>query len=166
MSGRTRRDDRRSLEPGRQGFDLSSETAVANDHATDPESHSRSHENLFFVGDAARVVEPFTGEGIAYALHSGESRRKSIHRLSPRRECNRSYGRNFVARYAAMYGGRLWINAWRGSAVVSPAIGICPVSNRAVATEVTAGSHIENHALRSSLGSSTTRIYPKGCAQL
>src|SRR5213083_1979087 len=28
--------------------------------------------NLFFVGDAARVVEPFTGEGIYYALRSGE----------------------------------------------------------------------------------------------
>jgi Dehydrogenases (flavoproteins) len=31
-----------------------------------------AHENLFFVGDAARVVEPFTGEGIYYALRSGE----------------------------------------------------------------------------------------------
>src|SRR4029450_11509825 len=30
-----------------------------------------AHENLFFVGDAARVVEPFTGEGIYYALRSG-----------------------------------------------------------------------------------------------
>src|SRR5437764_1571146 len=31
-----------------------------------------AHENLFFIGDAARVVEPFTGEGIFYALRSGE----------------------------------------------------------------------------------------------
>ena len=31
-----------------------------------------AHENLFFIGDAARVVEPFTGEGIYYALRSGE----------------------------------------------------------------------------------------------
>src|SRR5438270_2844870 len=30
------------------------------------------HENLFFVGDAARVVEQFTVEGIYYALRSGE----------------------------------------------------------------------------------------------
>src|SRR5205823_5993371 len=30
-----------------------------------------AHENLFFIGDAARVVEPFTGEGIYYALRSG-----------------------------------------------------------------------------------------------
>ena len=28
--------------------------------------------NGFLAGDAARVVEPFTGEGIAYALHSGQ----------------------------------------------------------------------------------------------
>src|SRR5438270_7295216 len=31
-----------------------------------------ARENLFFIGDAARVVEPFTGEGIYYALRSGE----------------------------------------------------------------------------------------------
>ena len=31
-----------------------------------------AHDNLFFIGDAARVVEPFTGEGIYYALRSGE----------------------------------------------------------------------------------------------
>jgi len=31
-----------------------------------------AHENLLFTGDAARVVEPFTGEGIYYALASGE----------------------------------------------------------------------------------------------
>src|SRR2546430_12135112 len=30
-----------------------------------------AHENLFFIGDAARLVEPFTGEGIYYALRSG-----------------------------------------------------------------------------------------------
>src|SRR5207244_8365172 len=29
-----------------------------------------AHENLFFIGDAARVVEPFTGEGIYYALRT------------------------------------------------------------------------------------------------
>ena len=28
--------------------------------------------NLFLIGDAARVVEPFTGEGIYYALRGGE----------------------------------------------------------------------------------------------
>src|SRR6266516_4416411 len=31
-----------------------------------------AHENLLLIGDAARVVEPFTGEGIYYALRSGE----------------------------------------------------------------------------------------------
>src|SRR5207244_1792486 len=33
---------------------------------------SCAHKNLFFLGDAARVVEPFTGEGIYYAIRSGE----------------------------------------------------------------------------------------------
>ena len=34
--------------------------------------------SLFLVGDAARVVEPFTGEGIYYALASGELAAKAI----------------------------------------------------------------------------------------
>ena len=33
---------------------------------------------LFLAGDAARVVEPFTGEGIYYALASGELAAKAI----------------------------------------------------------------------------------------
>ena len=33
---------------------------------------------LFLVGDAARVVEPFTGEGIYYALRSGELAAEAI----------------------------------------------------------------------------------------
>ncbi len=40
-----------------------------------------AHENLFFVGDAARVVEPFTGEGIYYALRSGELAANAIAKI-------------------------------------------------------------------------------------
>ncbi|MEO6845756.1 MAG: NAD(P)/FAD-dependent oxidoreductase, partial [Chthoniobacterales bacterium] len=35
-------------------------------------------ERLFVIGDAARVVEPFTGEGIFYAMRSGEIATQSI----------------------------------------------------------------------------------------
>ena len=38
---------------------------------------------LFLVGDAARVVEPFTGEGIYYALRSGELAAEAIARQDP-----------------------------------------------------------------------------------
>src|SRR5260370_25171014 len=37
-----------------------------------------AREKLFLVGDAARVVEPFTGEGIYYALRSGELAAQAI----------------------------------------------------------------------------------------
>ena len=40
-----------------------------------------AHENLLFIGDAARVVEPFTGEGIYYALRSGELAANAIAKI-------------------------------------------------------------------------------------
>ena len=45
-----------------------------------------AHENLFFIGDAARVVEPFTGEGIYYAMRSGELAANAAAKIHPRRE--------------------------------------------------------------------------------
>ena len=54
--------------------------------------------NLFFIGDAARVVEPFTGEGIYYALRSGELAADAVAKIlrgkdrdSALREFNRAY---------------------------------------------------------------------------
>jgi len=37
-----------------------------------PNARLLALDGVFLCGDAARVVEPFTGEGIAYALRSGE----------------------------------------------------------------------------------------------
>jgi flavin-dependent dehydrogenase len=54
------------------------------------------------AGDAARVVEPFTGEGIYYALASGELAARWIAGGKPWRE--------FAAAHAALYRGRLWVN--------------------------------------------------------
>jgi geranylgeranyl reductase family protein len=78
-----------------------------------------AHENLFFIGDAARVVEPFTGEGIYYALRSGELAANAIAKIL------RGYDRNSVLRdfgraYAQMYRGRLWINRLSRAAVLRP----------------------------------------------
>ncbi|HXX41938.1 MAG TPA: NAD(P)/FAD-dependent oxidoreductase [Chthoniobacterales bacterium] len=76
-------------------------------------------EDLIFIGDAARVVEPFTGEGIYYALRSGELAADAIAKIS--------HGQNrlsvlseFARARAAMYRGRLWINRLARTGVLSP----------------------------------------------
>ncbi len=71
---------------------------------------SLAHKNLFFVGDAARVVEPFTGEGIFYALRSGELAAETI-------AANRD---DYARRHEELYRGRLWINRIARTAVLSP----------------------------------------------
>ncbi|PZR73444.1 MAG: hypothetical protein DLM52_11095 [Chthoniobacterales bacterium] len=85
-------------------------------------SISPTHDDLFVIGDAARVVEPFTGEGIFYALNSGEIAAEMIYRLN--RGANAAIVRQeFRRAYAQMYRGRLWINALARAAVVSPRVG-------------------------------------------
>ena len=66
---------------------------------------------LFLVGDAARVVEPFTGEGIYYALRSGELAAAAI-RAGDHRQ--------YAAAHRKLYAGRLWINALARQAVEHP----------------------------------------------
>ena len=80
------------------------------------------HENLFFVGDAARVVEPFTGEGIYYAIRSGELAANAIMKIS-RGKDQQTALREFTRVCADMYRGRLWINRLARAAVVSPRLG-------------------------------------------
>lgn len=80
---------------------------------------SAAHENLFFIGDAARVVEPFTGEGIYYALRSGELAANAIVGII-RGEDRQSVTHEFVRAHRAMYRGRLWVNRLARSAVLSP----------------------------------------------
>jgi geranylgeranyl reductase family protein len=81
-----------------------------------------AHENLLFIGDAARVVEPFTGEGIYYALRSGELAASAITKII-RGENRQSALREFARASAEMYRGRLWINRLARAAVLSPRIG-------------------------------------------
>jgi geranylgeranyl reductase family protein len=72
-----------------------------------------SRDNLFLVGDAARVVEPFTGEGIYYALCSGELAAKAI--LAGNH-------RQYALAHRRLYAGRLWINALARRAVEHPSL--------------------------------------------
>ena len=78
-----------------------------------------AHENLLFIGDAARVVEPFTGEGIYYALRSGELAADAIAKII-RGEDRQLALRDFAHASAEMYRGRLWINRLARAAVLSP----------------------------------------------
>jgi menaquinone-9 beta-reductase len=77
--------------------------------------------NLLFAGDAARVVEPFTGEGIFYALRSGLLAATAATRIV--QENSTDAAAEYAAQHTAMYRGRLWINALARSGVVSPKLG-------------------------------------------
>jgi flavin-dependent dehydrogenase len=75
--------------------------------------------NLLYVGDAGRVVEPLTGEGILYALRSGvlaaeaicaSAVKSSDASLIYAQECQKIYGR------------RLWVNQIARLAVLHPGI--------------------------------------------
>ena len=80
-----------------------------------------AHDGLLLVGDAARVVEPFTGEGIFYAMRSGEIAAAMAVKLI--REKSSRAAREYARLHAAIYRGRLWINVMARLAVVSPKIG-------------------------------------------
>jgi geranylgeranyl reductase family protein len=80
-----------------------------------------AHDNLFFIGDAARVVEPFTGEGIYYAMRSGELAATAISQIM-RGEDQQATRRDFARACAKMYRGRLWINRLARAAVLSPRV--------------------------------------------
>lgn len=74
-------------------------------------------EKLFYVGDAARVVEPFTGEGILYALKSGLLAAETIKRsIATRADCRQEYWEA----HRRLYAGRLWINRLARWSVLHP----------------------------------------------
>lgn len=80
-----------------------------------------AHRRLFLVGDAARVVEPFTGEGIFYALRSGELATDAIVRSFATGD-DPAAKRAYERAHSALYRGRLWINRIARAAVLSPQI--------------------------------------------
>lgn len=86
---------------------------------------------LFLVGDAARVVEPFTGEGIYYALRSGELAAKSIAMLLKHGHAEAAV-REYAAAHEKLYRGRLWINRIARAAVLSPRITSSLIDARAL----------------------------------
>jgi geranylgeranyl reductase family protein len=72
---------------------------------------SARQDDLLLVGDTARVVEPFTGEGIYYAMASGE--------LAANALASGALDR-YRTDHAALYRGRLWINRLAKAACLYP----------------------------------------------
>jgi geranylgeranyl reductase family protein len=81
-----------------------------------------AHQNLLFIGDAARVVEPFTGEGIYYALRSGELAADAITKII-RGQDRQPALQEFTRACDEMYRGRLWVNRLARAAVLWPRAG-------------------------------------------
>lgn len=67
--------------------------------------------SLLFIGDAARVVEPFTGEGIAYALATGEAAGRALLAGRPA---------DYSRAHRRLYRGRLWVNRLARAACLHP----------------------------------------------
>lgn len=70
-----------------------------------------THPQLWLTGDTAQVVEPFTGEGIAYALRTGALCAEALLRDNPSL---------YATRHAALYRGRLWLNHLARWACLNP----------------------------------------------
>ena len=80
-----------------------------------------AQKRLFLIGDAARVVEPFTGEGIYYALRSGELAAESIAALIESGDADVA-ARAYATAHEKLYRGRLWVNRVARAAVLSPRV--------------------------------------------
>lgn len=71
---------------------------------------ARGNGGVFLLGDAARVVEPFTGEGIYYALRSGELAAAAIVAAVRGETDAGGAAARYREAHARMYRGRLWVN--------------------------------------------------------
>jgi geranylgeranyl reductase family protein len=60
-----------------------------------------TQDRLLLIGDVARVVEPFTGEGIAYAMLTGQAAARSL---------AGGDAASYTRAHARLYSGRLWVN--------------------------------------------------------
>ena len=79
-------------------------------------------DGLFLAGDAARVVEPFTGEGIYYALRTGELAATHVIRAFRQEASCAMAAAAYSREHAALYRGRLWLNRLARWAGTHPAV--------------------------------------------
>ncbi len=79
-----------------------------------------NEDGWFLAGDSARVVEPFTGEGIYYAMRSGELVSAAVGDVLAGRVSLPEVARRYRAAHAKLYRGRLWVNQLAKAAVLHP----------------------------------------------
>ena len=72
------------------------------------------------AGDAARVVEPFTGEGIFYAMASGELAARFIKEAIQTGDMRTL--KHYAPAHRRLYHRRLWANRLAQAAVLHPQI--------------------------------------------
>ncbi len=75
--------------------------------------------NLLYIGDAARVVEPLTGEGILYALQTGALAANAICHATANASDPALF---YSAWHTKIYRNRLWVNQLARFAVLHPKI--------------------------------------------
>ncbi len=92
-----------------------------------PDATSVASDGVFLLGDAARVVEPFTGEGIYYAMRSAELAADALLGCRDLRAAEQDY----TAAHSTIYSGRLWVNALSRFAALRPQLisRILPICN-------------------------------------
>ncbi len=73
-----------------------------------PHARSVARDGVFLCGDAACVVEPFTGEGIAFALHTGNQLARIL--SSPRQAFPGDLEKKYSIAHNKIYRGKLSIN--------------------------------------------------------
>ncbi len=104
-------------------------------------------ERLFLIGDAARVVEPFTGEGIYYALRSGELAAEAIASFIRNGDAGAA-ARSFTTAHEKLYRGRLWVNRIARAAVLSPRIYFAATARRIDPLAFASPPHGKGHSLK------------------
>jgi len=73
-----------------------------------PQARSVARDGVFLCGDAACVVEPFTGEGIAFALRTGSQLARIL--ISPRESLPGDREKIYTSAHRQIYRGKLAIN--------------------------------------------------------
>ena len=103
-----------------------------------------------YIGDAARVVEPFTGEGILYALRTGVLAAKAIRQATAN---SSEPSPIFSGWHARIYRNRLWVNQLARLAVLHPRISstllellrFYPAPLKYLTSKIVAGEGSGNH---------------------
>jgi flavin-dependent dehydrogenase len=76
-------------------------------------------DRVWLVGDSARVVEPFTGEGISFALQTALLAADAALVGFTQNDFQKSF-RRYVGRHRQLYRRRLWVNTLVRWALVTP----------------------------------------------